>query len=463
MTVTLVLPDHIAAELFDATSADVETACVLLARHVETPGGNVRLLARALHWVPDTAYRRREATALSIASHGYVHALAAAEADGAVPIWLHTHPGNDSSPRPSNCDELVDEQLADLFRLRAGSDLYGAVVIAQPEGRRCFTGHIESENRRIEIDRLWVTGRRFMLIQNWLHDTMPPSEQFDRNIRAFGGDIQQVLGNLRVAVVGCGGTGSAVIEQLVRLGVRHLQLFDPDTLTAGNVTRVYGSYLNNVGEPKVNVSAAHAGRIAPDAEVMTTRAKITHESTAKLLLDADIVFGCTDDNAGRLVLSRIASYLLTPVVDCGVLLSSGPGGQLIGIDGRVTVLAPGDACLVCRNRIDLRRAAAEMLDPDEHRQLAEEGYAPGLLEPEPAVVTFTTQVASTAVCELLERLIHYGPEPVPTEILLRAHEREVSTNNQNPREGHYCHPGAHKLGLGVTEPFLEQTWQCGTD
>ena len=180
MTVTLVLPDHIAAELFDATSADVETACVLLARHVETPGGNVRLLARVLHWVPDTAYRRREATALSIASHGYVPALAAAEADGAVPIWLHTHPGNDSSPRPSKCDELVDEQLADLFRLRAGSDLYGAVVIAQPEGRRCFTGHIESENRRIEIDRLWVTGRRFMLIQHWLHDTMPPSEQFDR-------------------------------------------------------------------------------------------------------------------------------------------------------------------------------------------------------------------------------------------------------------------------------------------
>ena len=462
MTVTLVLPDHIATELFDATAADVETACVLLARHVETPRGNVRLLARALHWVPDDAYRRREATALSIASHGYVPALAAAEADGSVPIWLHTHPGNDSSPRPSKYDELVDEQLADLFRLRAGSDLYGAIVIAQPEGRRCFTGHIEYDNRQTDIDRLWVTGRQFMLIHNWLHDTTPPSEQFDRNIRAFGGDIQQVLGNLRVAVVGCGGTGSAVIEQLVRLGVRHLHLFDPDTLTAGNVTRVYGSYLDNVGEPKVNVSAAHAGRIAPDAEVTTTRAKITHESTAKMLLDADIVFGCTDDNAGRLVLSRIASYLLTPVVDCGVLLSSGPGGQLIGIDGRVTVLAPGAACLVCRNRIDLRRAAAELLAPDEYRRLADEGYAPALLEPEPAVVAFTTHVASVAVGELLERLIHYGPEPVPTEILLRSHEREVSTNDQNPSDGHYCHPDANKQGLGVTEPFLEQTWQHGT-
>ncbi len=459
MTVTLVLPDQIAGDLFDTTAADVETACVLLARKVDTPAGNLRLLARAVHWVPDNAYRRRDATRLSIASDGYVPALAAAEADGAVPIWLHTHPGNDSSPRPSKYDELVDKQLADLFRLRAGSSLYGAIVLARPEGRHSFAGHIESDERRTEIDRLWVTGRRFAFISNWGHHAAPASERFDRNIRAFGGDIQRVLGDLRVAVVGCGGTGSAVIEQLVRLGVRHLQLFDPKTLTAGNVTRVYGSYIEDVGEPKVSVSAAHVVRIAPDAEVTTTRARITLESTARLLLDADVIFGCTDDNAGRLVLSRIASYLLTPVIDCGVLLSSGPGGRLTGIDGRVTVLAPGAACLVCRNRIDLRRAAAETLAPDEHRRLADEGYAPGLLDPEPAVVAYTTQVASAAVGELLERLIHFGPEPVPTEVLLRTHDREVSTNVQEPREGHYCHPGAGKLGLGVTEPFLEQTWQ----
>ena len=100
-----------------------------------------------------------------------------------------------------------------------------------------------------------------------------------------------------------------------------------------------------------------------------------------------------------------------------------------------------------------------MLPPDEHRRLAEEGYAPGLPGIEPAVITFTTQVAAAAVSELLERLIHYGPEPAPTEILLRAHEREVSTNDQLPREGHYCHPDSGNLGLGVTEPYLEQTWQ----
>ncbi|MBI2782680.1 MAG: ThiF family adenylyltransferase [Gammaproteobacteria bacterium] len=460
MTVSLVVPEHLATELLEAATAEVETAGVLLARLVLTPAGHIRLLARVIHWVPDDAYLVREVEALSISSNGYVPALGAAEADRSVPIWLHTHPGEGSSPRPSRHDEIVDQELTELFRLRSGSPLYGAVIIAH-EGRHLrLTGHIESDEERTDIDRLWVTGRRFGLTANWLHRATPLPDYFDRNIRAFGGEVQQILGDLRVAIVGCGGTGSAVAEQLVRLGVRHFDLFDPDTLTASNITRVYGSFPDDIGRAKINIVAAHIQRIAPDADVATHQSKITLEGTARHLLEADIVFGCTDDNAGRLVLSRVASYFLMPVIDCGVLLSSGLSGQLDGIDGRVTVLAPGTACLVCRNRIDLRRASAEMLAPDEHRRLADEGYAPALPGVEPAVVAYTTKVAAAAVGELLERLIHYGPEPAPTEVLLRMHEREISTNDQAPRNRHYCHPASGKLGLGITEPFLEQTWQA---
>lgn len=48
-----------------------------------------------------------------------------------------------------------------------------------------------------------------------------------------------------------------------------------------------------------------------------------------------------------------------------MLLSSGPSGLLEGINGRVTILAPGSACLICRGRIDRARAATEMLTPGE--------------------------------------------------------------------------------------------------
>jgi hypothetical protein len=113
---------------------------------------------------------------------------------------------------------------------------------------------------------------------------------------------------------------------------------------------------------------------------------------------------------------------------------------------------------VCRGRIDLQRAAAEALSPAERQRRTDEGYAPALPGIEPAVVAFTTLVAATAVGELLERLIGYGVAPAPSEVLLRIHDREASTNSAVPRGGHYCDPASGKLGLGITTPFLEQTW-----
>ncbi len=416
------------------------------------------MLARQILWVSEEAYQLRSSSKLSISSEGYVYSLAAAEADQAVPIWVHTHPGRKSTPTPSKCDEFVDRQLADVFRLRSGSNFYGALVLAMAGSWLSFSGHIESQDLRIEIDRIWVTGRRLVLAINASAISRPISRDFDRNIRAFGGQIQRMLGDLCVAVVGCGGTGSSVIEQLARLGVRNFILFDHKALTDSNVTRVYGSSRSDVGRPKVDVLADHVARIAPDAQVVTQKAAINEESAARQLLDADVVFGCTDDNSGRLVLSRVASYLMTPIIDCGVLLSSGDGGGIEGIDGRVTLLGPGMSCLVCRGRIDFLRAAAESLPTAERQLRIDEGYAPALVGIEPAVVTFTTSVASAAVSELLERLIHFGPEPAPSEILLRMHEREISTNDQQPLAGHYCHPDAGKLGFGNAEPFLEQAW-----
>jgi hypothetical protein len=458
MSITLVATDPLAARLRELATYEVETGGVVLARLVRTPSGNIRLLARRLLEVPDHAYERREAQELLIRSDGYVPALASAEETGCVPIWFHTHPGNGSDPSPSRYDLTVNESLSDLFRLRAASPFYGALIVGSDDGAITFTGSLDDGDNIKPIDRLWIDGPRLALYRAANVDLDDVPDLYDRNIRAFGGPVQRVLGSLRVAVVGCGGTGSAVAEQLVRLGVRELDLIDPDNLSDSNVTRVYGSRLKDVGRPKVEVVADHLTGIMPTAQINAIQSMITSEDTARLLLDADIVFGCTDDNAGRMVLSRLATYLMAPVIDCGVLLSSDAHNHLDGIHGRVTVLHPCQACLVCRGRVDLARARSEMLTPEERSRLVGEGYAPALPGVEPAVVAYTTAVAAAAVAELIERLTHYGVDPVPSEVLLRLHDREVSTNSQEPLDRHYCHEGAGKIGLGLTTPFLEQTW-----
>lgn len=459
MTITVVFPQEIGDRIDAVARLPVETAGVLLASLVATDENDIRLLARRMHWVPESAYIRRGGDHLSIASVGYVPFLAEAESLNCVAIWVHTHPGLKSPPRPSEHDWEVDRQIADLFRLRSGSPYYGTLIFSpRPEGL-AFSGYIQSEDGpQMPIARLWQVGDRFRLTGSFLLPAPDVHADFDRNVRALGGAVQKALGALRVGVVGCGGTGSAVAEQLVRLGVRNLILFDPDKLSGSNVTRVYGSTALDVGKPKVETLAAHLKRIAPDTKCDLVTSMITMLPAARRLCSCDIVFGCTDDNAGRLVLSRFATYMLTPVFDSGVLVSSDTDGILRGIDGRVTTLVPGQACLVCRGRIDLARAGAELLTPDERRRRQDEGYAPALGRTEPAVVTFTTLVAASAVSELLERFIGYGPEPRPSEILLRCHDREISANIDTPRATHYCDFSSGKFGIGITDPFLEQTW-----
>ena len=72
---------------------------------------------------------------------------------------------------------------------------------------------------------------------------------------------------LRVGVVGCGGTGSAVLEQLTRLGVGSLTFADDDVVTPTNVTRIYGSTLDDVDRPKVDVLRDHLARIGLGTEL----------------------------------------------------------------------------------------------------------------------------------------------------------------------------------------------------
>ena len=463
---TLVVPEVIADALAAMARTPVESAGVLLvgvaAQHHDV---SPRLLAREFVEIPEASYLCRTSDSLVLSSSSWVPALSRAGDLGAAAIFVHTHPGGGALER-SDHDRIVDEELYDPFTLRTGSDFYGSLILGSTsDGALCFTGHIWKNGRapREEaegdsIDRMWTVGRRLSLTGAADRRTVSaPSPQFDRQIRAFGGDVQEVLGSLHVGVAGAGGTGSAVLEQLVRLGVRRVTVVDPDTISGSNVTRVYGSGSSSIGTPKVSLQAAHLAEIASDIDLRAVRMKTTDREAAQALSGCDLVFGCTDDDAGRIVLSRLSSYYLIPVIDCGVLLSS-EAGEIRGIYGRVTTMVPGAACMLCRNRVDVARAGAELMSDEQRQARQAEGYAPELGDREPAVVAYTSLVASLAVSEMLERLIGFGQDVAPTELLARIHDRELSTNTREPNTGHFCDPGAGLLGSGDTEPLLHWSW-----
>ena len=229
--------------------------------------------------VPEGDYALRKNDRLTIKSTGWVPALSEAELLGAVPIWFHTHPTTRGIPRPSIADQKVDAEIADIFRARSGSEFYGTLIVSPRKIGLAFMAALRLEKGPpIPVDRMWCVGEEWRLFRSLDAELAPLSPIFDRNVRAFGDGIQQVLGDLSVGIVGCGGTGSAVAEQLVRLGVRDLILMDDDELSASNVTRVYGSTVADVGRQKVDVLQRHLMRIAPDLQCDAIVGRITQEA-----------------------------------------------------------------------------------------------------------------------------------------------------------------------------------------
>ncbi len=264
-----------------------------------------------------------------------------------------------------------------------------------------------------------------------------------------------MLSELRVGVVGAGGTGSAVFEQLVRLGIREIVVIDDDRLSRDNVSRVYGSGLADVGVPKVAIAAANAKRIGLGTNVTVIEGRVTEESVAGALTQCDVIFGCTDDHAGRIVLSRLAYWYLAPVFDMGFLVWTDEA-HVTGLFGRVTSMIPGEPCLICRRRIDLGMARAEVLLPEERERLRREGYVPGLDEPAAALIPFTAAVASLALNELLGRMIGYLSDG-PGEVFMYFHDRQLRRIQGHVVEGHFC-GDRDAWGRGDETPRLGMTW-----
>lgn len=410
-----------------------------------------RLLARDIVKVRPEHYLMRSQDRLSIVSDSYAAIGKRARLAREAVIFVHSHPTEYAcfSPR----DDQEDPKLMTFFGARASELPHGTMVFSSHDR---FHARVWAQGGWQQVDRVRIIGRRFRFVDE-AQGEEAIQEFFDRNVRAFGPDVQRLLRRLHIGVVGAGGTGSAVIEQLARLGVGRISTFDGEELEITNVTRVHGSGLTDSGTNKAVVQEGHIANIGLDTKLITYPKHITDEATAKHLRDCDVVFGCTDMQRPRAILVRLALRYLIPVFDLAVKVDA-PEGTIRGIWGRITALLPGEACLFCRGRIDTDTIRAEGLPPEQRDREIKEGYIKGLVTGEPAVVMFTTAVAAQAVSELLHRLTGFmGIERQSSEVLMLFSECRMRTNRQPPAAECICQQRDH-WGRGDTRNFLGMVW-----
>ena len=88
------------------------------------------------------------------------------------------------------------------------------------------------------LDGIVVGGKVF---QPTKHSSLvADSEKYDRNVRFFGQSGRDSLGAASVAVVGVGGLGTHVVQQLALLGVGRLVLIDSEEVDETNRNRYVG-------------------------------------------------------------------------------------------------------------------------------------------------------------------------------------------------------------------------------
>jgi molybdopterin/thiamine biosynthesis adenylyltransferase len=278
---------------------------------------------------------------------------------------------------------------------------------------------------------------------------------------AFDEDLSQ----LRIAVVGCGGTGSATAGLLARLGVRFLGLFDEDVVHETNLNRLHFATAADAKMERYKVDVVADGINGMN---LGTQVKVYHHWVSSVecreaLKGCDIIFGCTDDNAGRLFLNRFAYFYNVPLIDMGLAIDVGNGDppRVNAFDGRVTVIQPGAACLLCREIIDPVRAREESLkraNPDEYEKQKTEAYVSGEGNPSPAVVPFTTGLATMAVEELIHRLQGFrGANGSIEQRLRKFHLLTDRRQSYEPSPDCPICGSQNYWSRGDVEPFLDST------
>ncbi|SKD00505.1 JAB domain-containing protein [Chitinophaga ginsengisegetis] len=422
-------------------------------------GLEVRFLSKEVIEIPDTEILKHNEIQVTWDTTCFRKAMKRAKDEGLAICLVHSHP--EGCINFSDLDDINERSLFESIHKRNGNSISNLSLLITADGhlsaRACSV-----QLKYSEIELIRVLGDRFSFFYKGKY-TFQTREEFSRQALALGPALNADLSRLRIAVIGCGATGSATAHLLARLGVGHLLLIDNDLVERSNLSRLYGARTADadLGAFKSQVLASYLANIGMGCRVRHYTSWVGDEACRNPIKSCDIVFSCTDDNSGRIFLNRLAYFYLLPVFDMGISIDPllTPDIGIRAAQGRFTVLQPHNACLICRHVVNHQLAREEELkrtDPDGFERLKQEAYVIGMGNPSPAVITFTSEVATMSVNELINRLTGFKKQG-PQHHLVRFFDQ--GTDRTPSAHGNADCPickSAEYWGRGDITPFLDQ-------
>jgi molybdopterin/thiamine biosynthesis adenylyltransferase len=416
---------RIPGDLYDALHAYLtqseEWAGYLLCGVLETPN-RVVLLGR--EWCPIPEQFRIRGTRHGMTWHPNfdIEMLNRAQRERLGCVVIHHHGGG--HPSLSDTDKTTCDSLLPFLSREAPIRPHAFVVT----GTNTAAGPVYRGGHHMgDLSLTKVVGSSIQLHPK--HAEVMKREQqidarHDRLVRGFGRKALARLRAARVGVVGNGGGGSHVIQQLAYLGVGAFVLADADRIELSNLNRLIGALppasrrglldrflrrgLGDVGRPKVEVMARLIRQVSESASILPLFEQFPSAATIGALGDCDLIIACVDRLQVRDDLNRFCKRYLIPLIDVGLEIFPGDdsGSTVAAITGRVTKVQSDGPCLRCQGVIDDAKLERE-------RGGRPPGYVGDPRLPDPAVVTLNGIVASIATSEALQILTGFAGEHSP--------------------------------------------------
>lgn len=157
-----------------------------------------------------------------------------------------------------------------------------------------------------------------------------------------GDEAMARLQNTSVIIFGLGGVGSWCAESLVRSGVGHLTLVDPDHVDVTNINRQLPALHSTVGHPKVEVLRERLSDINPNAEIIARQERFSADNADIFNLQSssfNYVIDAIDSIQDKLDL-----ILQTTATNSRLLSSMGAARKMDPLQVRVTEFWKVDGC-----------------------------------------------------------------------------------------------------------------------
>lgn len=232
---------------------------------------------------------------------------------------------------PCNLDGLkVAAGTADESRTVSEQIVGNKMLSCKPAGMRAYESIEEKLDQYLALicapaiqKYPGVTPRR--ALQKHLESSVSPLK-FPDALSAREGvvELSHKLRGRKVAIVGCGGTGSYVLDYVAKTHLEEIHLFDDDIIHVHTLFRLPGVYCEkHLGTPKAEALAEryghfHAG-IKPHVE------RVDQKNIAALAA-FDFVFACVDDGPSRHLIAQACHAALVPFADVGMGLNKGANG-----------------------------------------------------------------------------------------------------------------------------------------